>query len=74
MKFWFLKRGYPEKLIEHEMRKAKFGKERIKKAKGVKSISFVVTYCPQVKNLERIINENIYLLNMNEETKEVFSP
>ena len=74
MKSWFLKRGYPEKLIENEMRKVKFGKEGIKKAKGVKGIPFVVTYHPQLKNLGRIINQNIYLLNMNEETKKVFSP
>ena len=74
MKSWFLKRGYPEKLLENEMRKVKFSKEGIKKAKGVKGTSFVVTYHPQLKNLARIINQNIYLLNMNEETKKVFSP
>ena len=74
MKSWLLKRGYPEKLTENEMRKVKFRKEGIKKAKGVKGIPFVVTYHPQLKNLERIINQNIYLLNMNEKTKKVFSP
>ena len=46
LKFWFLKKGYPEKLIEIEMIKVKFGKEGIKKAKGVKGIPFVVTYHP----------------------------
>ena len=50
------------------------GKEGVKKAKGVTGIPFVVTYHPQLKNLGRIINQNIYLLNMNEETKKVFSP
>ena len=74
MKSWFLKRGYPEKLIENGMRKVKFCKEGIKKAKRVKYIPCVVTYHPQLKNLGRIINQNIYLLNMNEETKKVFSP
>ena len=69
MKSWFLKRGYPEKLIENEMRKVKFGKEGIKNAEGVKGIPFVVLYHPQLKNIGRIINQNIYLLNMNEETK-----
>ena len=73
-KSWFLKREYPEKLTENEMRKVKFCKEEIKKAKVVKGIPFVVTYHPQLKNLGRIINKNIYLLNMNEETKKVFSP
>ena len=74
MKSWILKRGYPEKLIENETRKVKFVKEGIKKAKGVKHIPFFVTYHPQFNNLGRIINQNIYLLNMSEETKEVFSP
>ena len=48
MKSWFLKRGYLEKLIKHEMRK-RGNKEGIKKAKGVKGIPFVVTYHPQLK-------------------------
>ena len=74
MKSWFLKRGYPQKLIENEMRKVKFGKEGMKKAKGVKGIPFVVTYHPQLRNPQRIINQNIYLSNMNEETKKVFLP
>ena len=51
MKFWFLKREYPEKLIENEMRKVKFCKEEIKNAKVFKDIPFAVTYHPQLKNL-----------------------
>ena len=31
-------------------------------------------YHPQLKDLGRIMNQNIYLLNMNEANKEVFSP
>ena len=54
------------------MREIKFGK--IKKAKGVKSIQFTITYHHQSKFLDRIIIENIYFLNMDEETKKVFSP
>ena len=56
MKSRFLKRGYPEKLIEKKMRKVKFGKEEMKKTKGIKGRPFVVTYHPQLKNLLRIIN------------------
>ena len=44
-----------------------------KKAKVIKGIPNV-TYHFQLKHLGRIINKNIYLLNMNEETKKVFSP
>ena len=72
MKSWFLRREYPEKLIENEM--IKFGKERIEKAKRVKGVPFVVTYHRWLKNLRRIINQNFYLLNMNEKTKKAFSP
>ena len=50
------KREYSEKLTENEMRKVKFCKEGIKKAKGVKGIPFVFTYHPQLKNLGRVIN------------------
>ena len=46
MKSWFLKREYPEKLIENEMRWVEFCKEGIKNAKGVKGIPFLVTYQP----------------------------
>ena len=65
MKSWFLKKEYPEKLIESELRKIKFCKEGIKKAKGDKGIPFVVLYHLQLKSLGKIINQNIYLLNMN---------
>ena len=55
------------------MRKVKFCREGIKKAKGIEGIPFVVTYHPQLKSLRRIINQNFCLLNMNGETKKVFS-
>ena len=74
MKSWILKIEYPEKRTEDEMRKDKLYKEGIKKGKGVKGIPFVVTYRPQLKNLGRIVNQNIYLLNLNEESKKVFLP
>ena len=72
MKSWFLKREYPEKLVENEMRKVKFCKERIKKAKGVKGIPLVATYHPQLNNLGRIIHQNIYLLNRMRRLKKYF--
>ena len=68
MKYWFLKRGYPEKLIENEMRKVKFCKEEITKTKGVRGIPFVVTYHSQLRNQGKIINQNIYLLEINKES------
>ena len=55
------------------MRKVKFCREGIKKAKGIEGIPFVATYHSQLKSLGRIINQNFCLLNMNGETKKVFS-
>ena len=43
MEHWFLKREYPGKLTENEMRKVKFRKEGTKKTEGAKGIPFVVT-------------------------------
>ena len=74
MEHWFLKREYPGKLTENEMRKVKFRKEGTKKTEGTKGVPFVVTQHPQLKNLGRITNQDIYILNMNEETKKMFSP
>ena len=66
--------GFLKENIQNiKIRKVKFCKVGIKKAKGVKGIPFVVTYHSQLKNLGKIINQNFYLLNMNEETKKAFS-
>ena len=57
MKSWFLKRGYPKKLIENEMRKVNICKEgggrlkelkacREKRLKELKAFPIVVTYRP----------------------------
>ena len=72
MNSWFVKRGYPENLIENEMRKVKFREGGMKKAKGLKIIPFNVTYLPQLKNLGRITNQNKYLSNKNEELRKYF--
>ena len=51
LKSWFLKRGYPERIIDYEMEKVNFRenekKSGINKRKGV---PFVVTYHPKLKN------------------------
>ena len=49
MKIWFEKRGYPENIIENEVKKVKFtscNKVQRRKSKG---IPFVVTYHPLLK-------------------------
>ena len=74
MKIWFQKRGYPEKIIENEIKKVNFpscNKVQRKKSKG---IPFVVTYHPLLKQLEGILRRSKYLLNMNADIKQTFTP
>ena len=75
MKSWFLKKEYLEKLISAEMDKVTFsnieGKSNSKTQKG---ILLVVTYHPLFKSLSRIVNNNIYLLHMDQEVKRTFTP
>ena len=74
MKIWFQKQEYPEKIIENEIKKANFpscNKIQRKKSKG---IPFLVTYHPLLKQLEGILCRNKYLLNVNSEVKQTFTP
>ena len=74
MKQWFAKRDYPQDLINSEMNKVKFphieNKYNSSKEKG---IPFVVTFHPLLKSLGSILNQNYYLLQMNDEVKMVFA-
>ena len=72
MKIWFQKRGYPENIIENEMKKFKFPSCNKAQRKNSKGITFVVTYHPLLK--QGILRRNMYLLNMNAEVKQTFTP
>ena len=74
MKSWFLKRGYPENVIDEEMKKVKFSEKGSKKYKGSKGVSFVVTYHPFLNRYSYIIKENLNILYKIRESKTVFSP
>ena len=68
MKSWFLKREYPERVISAEMDKVKFYNiERKSNSKTQKGI-------PLFKSLSSIVNNNIYLLHMDQEVKRIFTP
>ena len=43
MKEWFIKRGYPESVIDKEMKKVRFSKQGQKSKKVEKGVPFVVT-------------------------------
>ena len=74
MKIWFQKRGYPENVIENEMKKVNFPSFNKVQRKKSKDIPFIVTYHPLLKQLEGILRSNKYLLNMNAEEKQTFTP
>ena len=74
MRSWFVKREYPEKMIDSEIRKVKFNiKETNSKNKSQNGVPFVVTYHPLLNSLYGIIRKNLYLFNMDQKVKEVFS-
>ena len=74
MRSWFYKRGYPKGLVEKETGKVKFSGYTRKNKREKKGISFVITYHPSLKNIGSIINQNVYILYMNEDVKRVFTP
>ena len=65
IKSWFLKRSYPENMIDKEMKKVKFSEKGSKQSKGSKGVPFVVTYHPFLNCLSRIIKDNLNILYMN---------
>ena len=75
MRSWLLRREYPEKLMDSEIRKVKFNiRETNRKNKSKNGVPFVVTYHPLLNCLYGVIRKNIYLLDMDQKVKEVFSP
>ena len=74
IKSWFLKREYPEIMIDEEMKKFKFSGKFSNNSNGSKGDPFLVTYHPSLNCLSRIIKDNLNILYMNRELKAVFSP
>ena len=62
-------------MIDTEVKKKKKKKSREGTEKRkFKAVSFVVTYHPSLNCLDKMIRDNTYLLNMNEDMKNVFLP
>ena len=75
LRSWFLRRGYPEKVINAEMGKVRFNSENSRfNNKQEKGVLFVVTFHPHLKVLQRIVDKHLHLLYMNDEVKRVFTP
>ena len=73
MKQWFTKRDYPQDSVNSEMNKVKFPHVENKYNNNKeKAISFIVTFHALLKSLGSFLNKNYYLLQMNDEVKNVF--
>ena len=72
MRSWFLKRKYPEKLIDIGMKKVRFFPANLQNKECEKGVPFVVTNHPILNSLSNIIQDNMYLLNMTEEVRKTF--
>ena len=59
MKEWFIKRGYPEYVVEKEMKKVCFSKQSQKSKKVEKGVQFVATYHPLLNKLSSVIQRNL---------------
>ena len=75
MESWFLNIKYLGKLISAQIDKVKFSNiERKRNSKTQKGIRLVMTYQSLLKSLSSIVNNNIYLLHMDQEIKRTFTP
>ena len=76
MKSWFSFRGYPEDLIESEMKKVKFASKNrnTKRGKSIKAVPFIMTYQSKLKSMKKVILKYLDLLYMVNEVKRVFTP
>ena len=70
---WFLKRGYFESVIEKEMKKVFFSKQ-CQASKLENRVPFAFTYYQLLNRLSSIIHRKLYLLYMNQEIKNFFTP
>ena len=62
MKPWFLKRGYPNHVIEKEMKKFKFSKISSTRKDNTEGVPLVVTYHPGLKNIDQIIDRYTFFV------------
>ena len=74
MRSWFYRRGYFKGLVEKEIAKVKFSGYTKRNKREKKGVPFVITYHQSLKNIGRIIHQNLCILYINEEVKSVFTP
>ena len=73
MNLWFLERGYPENIVNQELRKVKFSKSSGRTNKRDKGVCLVVTYHPLLQNIGRTFHRHFDLLYTDQEVERVFT-
>ena len=56
MKLWFLKRCYPENIVDQELGKVDFSEPSQRTNKRDKGVCLVATYYPLLQNISRIFH------------------
>ena len=74
MKLWFLKRGYPENIVDQELGKIESSESSRRTNKKDKGVCLVATYHPLLQNIGRIFHRHLDLLYTDQEVERVFTP
>ena len=76
VKSWFSGIGYPSDLVESETKKVKVTHNinNRNRGKSIKGAPFVLTYHPKLKSLNKILTKKLYLLYIEKEMKNAFTP
>ena len=59
MKLWFLKRGYPENIVDHELGKIEFSESSRRTNKSDESACLVNTYHPLLQKVGSIFHRHL---------------
>ena len=74
VKFWFLKRGYPENIVDQELGKVDFSESSRRTNKRDKGVCLVATYHPLLPNIGGIFHRHLDLLYTDQEAERDFIP
>ena len=71
MKLWLPKSGYPENIVNQELRKVESSESSGRTSKIVKGVCLVATYHPLLQKIGRIFHRHLDLLYTDQEVERV---
>ena len=74
IKLWFLKRGYPENIVDHELGEVVFSESSQWNNKRDKGVCLIATYYPLLQNTGKTFYRHFDLLYTNQEVGRIFTP